>query len=158
MSERIQYRPKRHIRHEIYSLAAVMLPPVILAFVFPYAAVLFRPSQVTQMQTSSCAFVSLSDEETDAAIAAARSAIKTSSENSRRLLADLSLSSIPEELSIAVADISQRTGIGSPACAPYNSAMMPPSCAAAKPDRIDAASGEAPASLPFPRDELLKLP
>lgn len=156
-TERVQYRPKRHIRHEIYSLIAVLCAPFIIAIVFPYGAIGFRAADEKPAAPSLCAFVTLSEEETDAAIAAARSAIKTSSGSLARLRADLSLSSIPEESSLDVADISQRTSFPKPGIVTFDDPLLPATCAAPPPATI-APSGDKPAkSLPFPRLELLQL-
>lgn len=155
--ERVQYRPKRHLRHEIYSLIAVLSAPFIIAFIFPYKAIGFHAAPDRPAEQARCAFVTLSDEETDAAIAAARSAIKTSSGSLARLRADLSLSSIPEESSLTVAEISQRTPFPPPSIVFFDDPLLPATRAAPPPEAIapsDAKTGKSPA---FTRLHLLQL-
>lgn len=156
MTPRPQYKPKRHIRHEVYSLLAVLAAPVVLAFVFPYSAIGFRSEAPKSAARPTCSFVTLSPDETDAAIAAARAAIKTSSTAIGRIRADLSLSAIPEEASIAVADISERHTVAPVGTIEYRAMLLPPTMAAPRPERIKAAAPPAPQPA-FSRSTLIEL-
>ena len=111
------YKPKRHLRNEIYSLALVMLAPLGIALIFPYESIGWRASEKadeisTQSAKSSCAFIRLGPNGEEAAVSATRSSMKTSAEGvvGGRIRANLSLSEIPEETG-DIADISDRKGV-----------------------------------------------
>lgn len=160
-SERRTYHPKRHLRNEIYSLALILVAPVGVIAVFPYASLSFVPAGIADegivpVRHSFCSFISLTDEQADAAVQAARSAIKTAHEGISALRADLSMSAIPAEHD-SVADLTERHGIAPMGDAPYDVLPLPPSNAAPQPERIihDPDADKPP--LAFPRDEMLEI-
>ena len=151
------YRPKRHLRNEIYSLALVMAAPIGVVAVFPYASLSFNPAEAeTGARQHTCSFVVLSDEQADSAVQAARSAIKTAREGISALRADLSISAIPRERS-GVADVSERHGVAPMTDARYDVLPLPPTLAAPTPVRI--APDDSPTNSPsaFSRDDLLQI-
>lgn len=155
------YKPKRHIRYEIYSLALILIAPLAVLSVFPYDALSFEPAAPQEAATAAarpfCSFVVLTDAQADAAVQAARASIKTAREGISRMRADLSLSEIPEE-SGCVADPSVRQGATPMADVPYLVMPLPDSLAAKPPFSIpaDASSTNLPSA--FTRENLLLFP
>ena len=156
MKNERMYKPKRHLRHELYSLSAVMLAPLIVALVFPYRAVGWKSTATEMPRDASCAFIVLSEEQEDAAIRAARSDIKTALEGFGHMRTDLSISAIPEETG-CVADVGERIGAipgEGPLAAPL---PLPPSLAAPNPSVSPRKPQDATPALPFPRKHMLEL-
>ena len=157
--ERRTYKPKRHLRHEIYSLVLVLSTPLAVLSVLPYAALSIQPEKQESSSPPGrpfCSFVVLSDKQADAAVQAARSAIKTAREGISRMRANLSLSEIPEETG-CVSDPSERQGVAQITDVPYDVLPLPESCAASQPFKIpfDASSTNLPSA--FSREEMLEI-
>ena len=151
-------RPRRPLRYEFYSLAAVLAVPLALAACFPYAALGLTPASDPEPCRAACAFVTLTpDEETDI-LAAARAAWKVSSAGVRRMRADLSLSELPEDSACAIADIEDRQRYPMPGGVRFVFSPLPSSLAAPPPEKIPADPAVAAEDLlAFPRKELLKI-
>lgn len=151
-------KPRRPLRYEFYSLAAVMAVPLALALCFPYDAV--RRASVAEIPPArpACVFVTLTPDEESDILAAARAAWKVSSAGVRRLRADLSLAELPDDAASAVADIADRRRYPHPPAVRFADSPLPPTLAAPPPERIaaDPAVAEEDA-LAFPRKELLKI-
>lgn len=159
MKDSKPYRPKRHLLNEIYALVLVLTAPAGVALVFPYPAIGFKPDATRGMRTEQplCAFISLSEEEADAAVMAARSSIKTALDGVSGIRADLSISSIPEENGAAV-DLAERQGFAATEDVPYGMQALPRSHAAPPPRRIRRASAPHAAPPPaFDREEMLAI-
>lgn len=153
------YRPRRHLRNEIYSLALVLAAPVGVIAVFPFAAFSFHPDAHDAQQqriAASCSFVELTEKQADSAVEAARSAIKTAQDGISALRTDLSLSAIPLE-SGGVAELAERVGPPPMADADYDVLPLPPTLAAPAPKRIplDPSATNYPSA--FSRDNLLEI-
>lgn len=155
MSAASQYKPKRRFRHELYSLAAVLAVPVAVSLVFPYSALSWRATEETRVERAPCAFASLSAEARDAAIAAARSAIRTTTDEMRSLRTDLSIAAIPDEDLGAISDISWRPRVGVSPIERLAEPILPASSAAPAPRRISR-DGDDSLPLQFSREELLE--
>lgn len=158
--ERPAYRPKRPLRNEIYALVLVMLAPLGVALVFPYASLSFKSqadgAAAHAPRRSLCSLIALTDEQADAAVKAARSAIKTAHEGISALRADLSLSAVPEEC-VGVAVVGERLGVAPMGDAPYDVTPLPRSLAAPPPDRLAPCSAAANTPSVFSREEMLEI-
>ena len=158
-SERQSYRPKRHLRNELYSLALVLAAPVGVVAVFPCSALSFRPAHSDAAETvprARCSFIALTQEQADAAVQAARAAIRTSHEGISALRADLSISAIPSERG-GVADVTERFGVAPMADAVYDAPPMPPTLAAPPPEKITPEPAGAGPADAFSREDLLRI-
>lgn len=152
----VRPRPRRQLRHELYSLASVLAIPAAVAFVFPYEAVNFEPSADPARDEARCSFVELTEGDEAAAMSSARAAWKVGASVVRSLRADLSVAAMPEESAKPVMDVSERTRVAGAAAVGYDAPPMPRTMAAPAPKRIpaDADAGDGRA---FPRVELLDL-
>lgn len=153
------YRPKRHLRNEIYSLALVLAAPIGVVAVFPCAALSFHPVRDAAPEAApyaACSFIALTQEQADAAVQAARAAIRTSHEGISALRADLSISAIPPERG-GVADVTERFGVTPMADAAYDPPPLPRTMAAPKPGKIAQEPTDAAPKDAFSRDDLLKI-
>ena len=152
------YRPKRHLRHEIYSLALVLAAPLGVMAIFPFASLSFHPaeSSPSAVHRPACSFVVLTDEQADAAVQAARSAIKTSHEGISTLRADLSIFAVPAERG-GVADVGERQGVAPVGDVPYDVLPLPKSFAAPKPARTPSDPAANVIKPPCSRDDLLEI-
>ncbi|MGN0855742.1 MAG: hypothetical protein ACI4R9_09530 [Kiritimatiellia bacterium] len=154
---KVRPKPRKALRHEFYSLVAVMAVPLALIVSFPYAAIGFIPAAPTETPRAACAFVTLRpDEETDI-LAAARAAWKVSADRVRRMRADLSLAEIPDDTASALADIADRRRPPPAGPIRFDVLPLPPSCAAPPPAKIPADSADAEGVPTFPRSELLTI-
>lgn len=151
-------RPRRHLRHELISLALVLAAPLGVVAIFPYDSLSFVPAKREQplVRRPACSFVVLTDEQADAAVQAARSAIKTSHEGISTLRADLSIFAIPSERG-GVADVVDRQGAASIQDAPYDVLPLPHSFAAPSPAKFPKAPAASVDSPAFSRDEMLEV-
>ena len=157
MAETHLYKPKRHLRNEIYSLALVLAAPLGIAAAFPYAALAFKAREApAESARASCAFISLPDEQADAAVQAARASIKTARDGMSALRADLSLGAIPRETR-CVAQIGERRGVVRQGDVDFPYTPLPHSQAAAKPEKIAADPAATNAPCAFTREDLLAL-
>ncbi len=153
----VRARPRRPLRYELYSLAAVLAVPVAVALAFPHEAIGFRPAPDAAPAAGLCAFVSLTEEESARAVANARTAWKVGAENVRRLHADLSVSAMPEEPHGAVMRESERARVPPPRPVAYDEMPLPATLSAPPPGRIAREEPDPDAGLTFSRKELLKL-
>lgn len=154
------YKPRRHLRHELYSLMAVMCAPVAVLALFPYQAIGWKPADVMTGARSKCAFVKLSPSEAAKAVAGARSAMMTQPGASGALFlrADLSMPEM-DEMTLSVSGVEVRSGAPAPAHIAYRDVPLPKSLAALKPATFPASKDDdaAVAKKTFSRDELLKI-
>ncbi len=151
-------KPHRPFRYELYTLIEVMAIPLALLLVFPYKVLSFQPQPELPAPSASCAFVTLSEDEAARLVSNARLAWEVSKKFSRGLWADLSISELPDEPATAVVGVEARTRTTAPEPLPYNDALLPPTQAAAAPQKLFATEEEsADARQPFPRKDLLKL-
>lgn len=152
------YRPRRHLRHELIYLVLALAAPFGVAAIFPYASLSFVPAQKEQpiAHRPACSFVALTDEQADAAVQAARSAIKTSHEGISTLRADLSIFAIPRERG-GVADVVEREGAASIQDAAYDVLPLPHTFAAPSPAKLPNAPDASAVQPAFSRDEMLEI-
>lgn len=156
MSAEGTYRPKRRIRHEVYSLLAVLAVPLAVAFVFPYQALSWKAQPDVSQSRAPCAFVHLSADERENAIAAARSAIRTTPDQMRSLRADLSMAAVPDEDLSAVSDVSARARLDYDRPERFQTPVFPSSFAAPPPVRLGRDAKPDAASSAFTRNDMLK--
>lgn len=156
MSERLKFRPRKHLRYELYSLTAIVSIPIALVAAFPYSSVAFTASESRPAPAPRCAFVELTEEEEASALAAARAAWKVSAEGVRRMRLDLSIESAPEDPVTSVSDIRDRARPPSAPTVRLDAPALPPTMAAPPPAQIAPWSGEDDGGA-FPRRELLQI-
>jgi len=154
------YRPRRSLRIEIGQLAAALALPAAIFYTFPYKAL--APSaraaaDAVGPRRSTCAFVTLAQDEEKSVLAASKSAWQISTEGVRRLRLDMFAEEIPEAVIDPVADISIRTRIDRSAPLPEISVMIPTDMRAPQPESIAPAKGEDAPSMAFPKEEMLRL-
>ncbi len=152
----VRPRPRRQLRHELYSLASVLAIPAAIALVFPYDAVEFEPAAGAPSDAARCSFVELTEGDEAAALASARAAWKVGASSVRSLRADLSVAAMPEEAARPVMDVSERARAAAAGKVGYDVPPMPRTMAAPSPRRI-AADGGADDCSAFPRDEMMAL-
>lgn len=153
---RVVLRPRRRLRYELYMLALVFLVPAALVAVFPYEAIGFTPASGDGVSESSCAFVTLSDEEADLALDESRAYWKVDSRGARGMRLDLSESDVLEDVAESVLAISERRRL--PPAPPLGTATppLPPTLASAPAARLRGAERPDPGpSAAFARAELL---
>ncbi len=150
-------RPRRLLRHELYSLASVLAIPIAFLVVFPTEAIAFRPSPDREAEPASCAFVTLSDDEIAQAVSDARAAWRVGTEGVRKLRVDLSVETMPEEPHSTVMSADEREPVPRATRLHYDAPPFPPTLAAPRPDRIAQERKSLDDALPFPRADLLKL-
>jgi len=131
--------------------------PVALALVFPYEAVVFRPSEAAVAPRAACAFVTLEESEEHAALAAARTAWQIDSKSVTRLRLDLSAGDLPPSPTGRVVVRRRERGTSAAAVAEYVPNALPPSVAAPAPVVIAPDSAAPDAKPAFSRAELLKI-
>lgn len=155
MSE-FRAKPKRRLRHEIYSLLLMISIPLALAAVFPYEAIGFRVSEATPDPAPSCAFVTLTADEERQALIAARAAWQVNTEDVRGLRADLSVGELPATPMVRVLQKRVPGGAAAVRATVYEPSVLPPTAAAVAPADLPP-DGEGRKSPAFSRDELLKV-
>ena len=157
MSE-LKVRPKRHLRHEFYSLLAVMVLPLVIAAAFPFKAIGFRAGSVTGRGKApveaSCAFVRLGAAEEHAALVASRSSWRVGTAAIRGLRTDLANGKLPEDVLSPVAP-DRIWPAASVEIVSHGALLLPPSHAAPEPKAIPAEPVSRETT--FPRNELLKI-
>lgn len=155
----VEAKPRRSLRNELFSLAAVLSVPAAIVAVFPHGAIGFVAEEGPGPSVATCAFVTLTEDQVASATENAHAAWRVSTEGVRRLRSDLSVTTLPEERPSAVMDIASRTPLASPAREAYTTVPMPPTLAAPKPVRIEKGKAErSPAAdAVFLRSELLSL-
>ena len=153
------YRSRRSVRSEILPIAVVLAIPLVLVWIFPYAAL----SPLAKQETSGtgqarpfCAIVELNAEEEAMALAAARTAWHVNSEGVKRLRIEMFADDLPDDASGPVVEIDQRTRTRGGRVIPYKPVFLPSDFRA--PEPVVLAKPEAPAKpQPFPKEEMLKL-
>ncbi len=157
MSE-VLIRPRRPLRQEIYSLAAVLAIPVALICIFPLEVFNIRVCPDKQSPSASCAFVVLSDEEAARALSNARAAWRVDADGVRSLRVDLSVETMPDEPHVTVMHEVEREHFSREQHLQYQANLLPPTQAAQDPLTIKPESLQAPVMQEtFSRDDLLKL-
>jgi hypothetical protein len=148
----------RNVRQEIFSSLAAWALPMAVVLIFPYGAVSFKASQAPLQSQAFAAFVTLSDEDEQHAIAAVKAAWQGDAVGLRRIRAELSVGELPEEEPGAIMEVSPLS-----LEAPQNDIavqvpVFPPSLRAAPPEKIAPPPATIPiASETFSRTELLKI-
>lgn len=156
MSE-VRVKPRRHLRHEIYSLLAVLALPAVFVTVFPFEAVGFRAAGARGRVVdapASCAFVRLSAQEEHQALVASRSSWRVGTAEVRGMRAELAGSKLPDNTLSAV-EPRRRPRTVRTAVVPYGAKLLPPTLAAPPPAPIEPE--RAAKERAFPRSELLKI-
>ena len=149
--------PLRSLRHEAISLLEISVIPVAIALLFPYNAVGFRANERESGRRSSCAFVTLTDEEERVALAAARTAWQVDAKGVKWMKPETGPGELPPMPVVFV--IPERPVRGTSAApAEYTPNSLPPTVAAPPPAVIapDENMG-AEAKQTFSKEDLLKL-
>ena len=149
--------PLRSLRQEAISLLEISVIPVAIALLFPYDAVGFRANERESGRRSSCAFVTLTDEEERVALAAARTAWQVDAKGVKWMKPESGPGELPPMPVVFV--IPERPVRGTSAApAEYTPNSLPPTVAAPPPAVIapDENMG-AEAKQTFSKEDLLKL-
>lgn len=149
--------PLRSLRHEAISLLEISVIPVAIALLFPYDAVGFRANERESGRRSSCAFVTLTDEEERVALSAARTAWQVDAKGVKWMKPESGPGELPPMPVVFV--IPERPVRGTSAAqAKYTPNSLPPTVAAPPPAVIapDENMG-AEAKQTFSKEDLLKL-
>ena len=149
--------PLRSLSREAISLLEISVIPVAIALLFPYDAVGFRANEREGGRRSSCAFVTLTDEEERVALAAARTAWQVDAKGVKWMKPESGPGELPPMPVVFV--IPERPVRGTSAAqAEYTPNSLPPTVAAPPPAVIapDENMG-AEAKLTFSKEDLLKL-
>lgn len=157
MSARAPFRPRRPLKNEVYSFALALVAPVALVCAFPYRAASLADARAERPAAASCAVVFLTEDEAVAAIEAARMSWRPGVEDVRRLQADLTLSTVPDEPFSPVVSVDGRERAPRPGPVRCLVPPLPPTAAAPAPaplPRDGTRATEAPA---FPRSEFLNM-
>ena len=158
MSQRL-LRPRRSLRSEILPVFIVLAIPVLLAWVFPYGALLPAPKGAAMTGVAgpaACAFVELNEEEESNAIVAARTAWHVNSDGFKNVIIEMFADDLPEDASGPVVEIQHRTRVKHDMAIDYEPVKLPTDLRAAEPVLLE--KPEPPVkSLPFAKEELLKL-
>lgn len=149
-------KPQRRLRYEFYMLALVLLVPVSLVLTFPYEAVGFAPEVRPGPAASSCAFVSLSEDQAETVFNESRAYWKVDTKGARSLHLELSEADAPEEETGSVLPFEERKRMTAELEIGYRVAPLPPTLAADEPVRLGPAPFRQDArSAAFSREELL---
>ncbi len=145
----------RRLRNEIPSLIAVLTLPAVAIFAFPWSTLSFHPNVPSTTKSTFVAFVTLTSEQEDLVL---RRAKTTSGETAGGVVshADLILGALPDDPPRPVARIEDREHPTAPSRRAWTPGAWLPSQAALRPAPLTSDDARAP-SLPFPRDELLRL-
>ena len=156
MTVRDRPKPKRPLRREFFPLAAVFGTFAVLAAIFPYGAVCYRPAG-DAAQRGACTFVKPGEAEISAAMAAARAAFRTSNRGRfDDMRPDLSPDAIPESELGGVLASADRVGAPAPETLRFARPAYPPSVAAGRPEEIAKSAAEEDTAV-FKREEMLKI-
>ena len=149
--------PLRSLRHEAISLLEISVIPVAIALLFPYDAVGFRANERESGRRSSCAFVTLTDEEERVALAAARTAWQVDAKGVKWMKPESGPGELPPMPVVFV--IPERPVRGTSAApAEYTPNSLPPTVAAPPPAVIAPDENmDAEAKQTFSKEDLLKL-
>ncbi len=150
-------KPRRPLRNDLYSLVVVLALPVVLGLIFPFEATSFRPSDDAPDRPSSCAFITLSDDEAARVMANARTAWRVTGEGVRGLRVDLSVETMPDEPHGATMRITERMPLPTPNIQAPGIEPLPPTKAAPAATKIPSLPESTDVPSAFSRQELLKL-
>lgn len=151
-------KPKRPLKNDLYSLAAVMAVPFAVMLAFPYSAVGFSAA-TRSLRPAGCAFVILDADMEERAVEAARSAWKGVSARELDESAELGLLSptLPEYDFGPLVSMDDMIPGGTRRSEKYDGLPMPPSMAAKKPQKLLPAKSAEDDALAFPKGEMLKM-
>lgn len=152
-------RSRRSLRSEMLPVSVVLSIPLILAWIFPYCALMPTSNLdagAIGATPASCAFAELDEIEEAAAIVAARTAWHVNSEGVKSLRIEMFADDLPEDASGPVLEIRDRTRVSHGVAIGYETTMLPSDLRAAAPSKLEKPAPPAK-PLPFPKDELLKL-
>ena len=147
----------RSLRHELVSAALVMSLPLALCLAFPFEAIGFRATPAATATRASFAFVTLSEEEEQAALQAAKTSWQFNVPAGQRMRMRLPLGGLPDEQVGLRLDVMSE-GLTQSPTAPlgYPAPPWEPSARAKEPVKIQRAPS-SDATPAFTREELLKL-
>lgn len=146
----------RSWRSELLSLALVLAVPVLVVLVFPYQALEFRARMSTETPTRLAAYVTLTAEEEEAAIKAAKTSWRGEGSVNGQTRSELVLGELPAPDSSPVLTIESRTR---PEFRQQSQECFPvylPSQAAPLPNKLPDEGAER-AKPAFSRQELLEI-
>ena len=145
----------RGIGREILPIVVVLAIPSAIVSVFPYGAIGFR-AKTPSPKTPSAAFVTLSAEEEETAMRAAKTSWQGDADSCLRVRADLSFGELPAAKEEPVLEVGERSRPPRFGDVGWEPPPFLPSRAAPPPRPIppDEAQREDP---PFPREALLSL-
>lgn len=147
----------RSWRHEFASTALVLSLPLAICAAFPFESIGFKATVVASESKASAAFVTLSKDEEDAALQAAKTSWQFNVPAGQRMRMRLPLGGLPDEQDGLRLDV--KTDVIKPrSIAPigYSAPAWEPSMRAEGPVGIQR--GPSPEAKPaFSREELLKL-
>ena len=151
-------RPRRSLRSEAIALSAVLAVPLVLALLFPYAALSPSPASAGPAARPSavCAFVELEEDLEATALAATRTAWHVNQEGVARLRIEMFSDELKGEDYGPVIGVDSRTRALRSGSIPYEPEGLPSDLRAASPVVLDMP--DLPGRpVPFPKEELLKL-
>lgn len=151
-------RPRRSLRSEFLSLLPLGILSFALVAVFPFASFRFgsKASSAAHNASSSCAFVDLEEGAVVKAMERVRSSLSVDAGSVRNLRADLSLSTIAEEIPANVFALSERTRYVPSIEVGCAADFLPASMAAAEPLSLESAA-DAQEKPFFSKEEMLKI-
>ena len=150
-------REQRRLTYEIFTLIAVFSLPTAFLFLFPASSVRFRADPVRRGQAFTCAFVSLTPEQSAAAIAASRTSWMVEERGAGRMKERLHIGELPMMDPPVAPHIS--VSASKTVRAGYDFPLLPPTLGAGEPERIVGDSEEKAPGRPqaFSREEMLEL-
>lgn len=161
MSNWQKYRLGGNWKADLISISLLALLLLALFLQFPLHAIFFQPSldHKRHADAAGCdfAFVILTDEEESAALTAARASWQVSSENVRRLRAELLSPDLPAMPADPVLPISARESRFEVPEPTFALSVIPVSHAAAPMPKINAPTDKEP-NYAFSRDEMIAIP
>lgn len=147
------------VKYEIRSLASVGVVTLGIALAFPSAAFNFAASRKPMPHLGSAAFVTLTFEQEEAAMKAAKSAWRLDSSSMECMRVRLPLGELPEEETGSPLGAGEVLFIGEKRSSPvaYPLPAYAPSFAAREPDKLPSEERKISAPVVFSREELLGL-
>ncbi len=152
-------KPRRLLRHDILSLLPLGILLAALILLFPFGIFEMKHQSVEfdeKYSRASCAFVELTAETEMKAMEVVRSALSVDSSSIRELRADLSLSTIPEQVLGAIMNFHERSVSISIPAPIFDFLPLPSSLAAPLPVQIPMQAPESQKPT-FSKEEMLKL-
>lgn len=152
-------KPRRRLRSEILPLSLVVALPVAIAWMFPYGALSSQNAvakDASKGAATEFAFVELGEDEETEAVLSARTAWHVSSEDVKNLRIEMFADDLPEDDAGPVVDVDHRVRPPKGFAIEYRQSVLPSNLRADKPRKLEKPA-PAKRTLPFPREDLLKL-